>query len=399
MPLELTPAPEIEARIEHARTRLRGANVDAALFIQRADLIYLTGTAQNGLLSLPAEGEPLFLVQRSVGRAREESPLPNQVPLESMSRLPDTLRANGHGQWKRLGLELDTLPARDYLRLAQLFPGVELVDISMDIREQRSVKSEWEIRQVEGAAEILRRTFRKMPEILASSEREIDACAAVEGELRRQRHQGLVRIRRWNMELNPTTLVAGPTASVPSAFDGAAGMEGLTTAVPQSGGERHLRPGEPIVVDLVAGHNGYLADMTRIFVIGKLRDPELLEAHRFTLHLQDEIADRLRPGAVCGAIYSQVLEMVSASPYHAGFMGWGENRVSFIGHGVGLELDELPIIARNARTTLREGNVVAVEPKFFFGDRGGVGIENTWVVTPEGCRNLTADDSDDIITV
>jgi Xaa-Pro dipeptidase len=390
---------EIESRIVRFQTKLRGADVDAALILQRADLFYLTGTAQNGVLSVPAEGEPLLLTLRSRSRAREESPLPNLVPLDSPRNIHQVLKENGHGHWRRIGLELDTLPAREFMRLQAQFHGAEIVDISNEIREVRSIKSEYEIRQMEGAAEILRGVFEKIPAILSESEREIDAAAAIEGEMRRARHQGLVRVRRWNMELAGATVVAGASASHPTAFDGADGVEGLYVAVPQSGGERLLRSGEPIMVDIVAGHGGYLVDKTRIFVIGRLRDQELLDAHRFALNLQAEIARRMRPGAVCGAIYSQILEMVSASPFKGGFMGWGENQVAFVGHGVGLELDELPVLMERSHTPIREGMTIAVEPKFFFGDRGGVGIENTWVVTPEGCRNLTADSSDEIISV
>jgi len=397
--LTLVSRSEIESRITRFQTRLRGADVDSALILQRADLVYLTGTAQNGFLSVPAEGEPLFLTQRSRTRAREECPLPNLVPLDSARRLAEVLRQNGHGEGRRIGLELDTLPAREYLRLEEQFPGVEFRDISLEIREVRSIKSEYEIRQLEGAAEILRHVFAKVPAILSESEREIDAAAAIEGEMRRARHQGLVRVRRWNMELAGATVVAGPSASHPTAFDGADGVEGLYAAVPQSGGERNLRSGEPIMVDVVAGHGGYLVDKTRVFVIGRLRDQEMLDAHRLALKLQDEIAQRLRPGSVCGSIYGQVLEMVSGSPFKSGFMGWGENQVQFVGHGVGLELDELPVLSARSSTTIREGMAIAVEPKFFFGDRGGVGVENTWVVTPEGCRNLTADSSDEIIPV
>lgn len=397
--MQFVPASEIESRLQRFQTRLRGAQVDGALIQQRTDLFYLTGTAQNGILCVSPEDEPLFLTQKSRTRAREESPLANQVPLASPRDLVETLRRNGRGQFKRLGLELDTLPANDYRRYQEMFPQAELVDISLGIRELRMVKSEFEIRQMEGAAEILRVVFAEVPAILAASEREIDACALVEAALRRQRHQGLVRIRRWNMELAGATLVAGASASRPVAFDGADGFEGLYVACPQSGGERLLRPGEPIMVDLVAGHEGYLVDKTRIFALGRLRDADLLDAHRAALKLQDEVSSRLRPGANCGQIYTQVMEIASASPHRAGFMGWGENQVAFLGHGVGLELDEMPILSARSRTTLKEGMTVAVEPKFFFGDRGGVGIENTWVVTPEGCRNLTADSSDEIVIV
>jgi Xaa-Pro aminopeptidase len=151
-------------------------------------------------------------------------------------------------------------------------------------------------------------------------------------------------------------------------------------------------------VDLCGGYEGYLADKTRIFVAGGLRDEEMLRAHHFALQLQAEIQARMRPGAHTGRIYQAVEEMVRETPFAGNFMGYGDNRARFVGHGVGLELDELPVLTSRSDVVLREGMVVAVEPKFFFGDRGGVGIENTWVITQDGCRNLTAD-SDDIVTI
>ncbi|TPW01612.1 MAG: peptidase M24, partial [bacterium] len=213
------------------------------------------------------------------------------------------------------------------------------------LRELRTIKSAYEITQMDGAARILAGVFARVPEILRRSEREIDAAAAIEGELRRHRHQALVRIRRWNMELAGATVAAGPSASHPQAFDGADGSEGLYPAFPHSGGERPLLPGQPIMVDLVAGFGGYLADQTRIFVLGSLTDSELVEAHQFTLQLQAEIQDRLRPGTLCGSIHAHVQARVSTTPWTTGFMGWGENQVAFVGHGVGLELDELPILS------------------------------------------------------
>ena len=142
-----------------------------------------------------------------------------------------------------------------------------------------------------------------------------------------------------------------------------------------------------------------VADKTRIFVLGCPVDSELAEAHRFTLQLQSEIEERLRPGVRCSAIYSHVMERVSATAWAGGFMGWGENQVGFIGHGIGLELDEIPIFSARSSTILKEGMTVAIEPKIFFGERGGVGIENSWVITRDGCRNLTHATRDEIIEV
>lgn len=395
------PPSEIEGRLGHFRAALREAGLDGAIIVQRADLYYFSGTAQNGWLIVPAaeEGEPVLAVSRSQARARTESPIGRQVPFGSPRDLPALLAAAGLSGATRLGLELDVLPVRDWFRLKDLQPGVELADVSMAIREQRAVKSEWEIGQHEGAAGILARVYREVPDILRAAEREIDACAAVEGSLRRHGHQALIRIRRFNMELAGVTLVSGPTASAPQPFDGADGQVGLYPPVPSSGGERRLRSGEPVMVDLVAGYNGYIVDQTRIFCLGRLADDELRDAHRLALDIEAGAARQLVAGAPCGPIYAEAHARAQASPFAAGFMGWGENQVSFLGHGVGLELDELPILTGRSRTTLAPGMMVAVEPKFFFGDRGGVGVENTWVVTGGAPRNLTAATPSDIVEI
>ena len=401
MSLPTVPREEIESRLVRAQAGLREAGVDGALIQQRADLVYLTGTAQNGVLILPAAAgaEELFAVQKSRQRAREESPIARQEPLDSPRDLPRLLGEAGLAGATRLGLELDVLPVRDYFRLREILGGVELVDVSMPIRELRTVKSRWEITQMDAAAAILHLVFREVPAILKSSEREIDACAAVEASLRRHGHQALVRVRRWNMELAGATLVSGPSASYPQPFDGADGQVGLYPAAPSSGSERPLRPGEAIMVDLVAGYGGYLVDKTRIFALGRLDDPELREAHRLALAIQAETARRLRPGTLCSSIYNEILEMVAGTPWAGGFMGWGENQVAFLGHGVGLELDELPVLTARSRTRLAAGMTIAVEPKFFFGDRGGVGVENSWVVGEKGARNLTSATGDEIVEV
>jgi Xaa-Pro dipeptidase len=218
--------------------------------------------------------------------------------------------------------------------------------------------------------------------------REIDICAQLEGILRREGHQGIVRARRWNMELWYGSVSAGASASYPISFEGPVGVTGLYPAVPQSGGERHVNAGEPIVIDIVGGHGGYLVDKTRIFCIGE-PDAALRELYEFALTVERHIEERLRPGNVPGDIYDETIELVAETPYADHFMGWDENRVGFVGHGIGLEIDELPVLAHGFDAPLETGMTVAVEPKFFYPDTGGVGIEDTYVVTATGCEKLT----------
>jgi Xaa-Pro aminopeptidase len=80
---------------------------------------------------------------------------------------------------------------------------------------------------------------------------------------------------------------------------------------------------------------------------------------------------------------------VAKTSYAPHFMGAGENQVRFVAHGLGLEIDELPVIAPKFDTPLESGVVLAVEPKIFYPELGGVGVENTYVITERGCERLT----------
>lgn len=397
--MHYTPRHELETRLVQVQTKLRHADLDGALILQKADLFYLSGTVQNAVLFVPADGEPILCVRRSLRRARQETAWKEVVPMGRFGDLPELLAERGYRSMRKLGLEMDVLPAKLYLQFGDAFEDVHWEDVSRMLREVRMVKSSYEIERIEAAAEQLRLVFAEIPGMMkAGVEREIDLAAQIEASLRRRRHQGLIRTRRFGMEMFFGAVSAGATASYPTDFDGPDGVEGLYAAVPQSGGERLIRRGEPLMVDLCGGYDGYIADKTRIFVPGGLHDEEMLRAHHFALQIQSEVQTRMRPGARSGRIYQAIEEIVKDSSFAPNFMGYGDNQSRFVGHGVGLELDELPILSARGDTVLREGMVIAVEPKFFFGDRGGVGIENTWVVTRDGCRNLTADD-DEIVVV
>ena len=112
-------------------------------------------------------------------------------------------------------------------------------------------------------------------------------------------------------------------------------------------------------------------------------------AHEFCCEILRRLENRLRPGAVCSEIYRATLAEAQELGEPEGFMGYGDNRVRFFGHGVGLELDELPVLADRVDIVLQPGMVVAVGPKAFLSDVGPVGIENTYVVTPDGPERMS----------
>jgi Xaa-Pro aminopeptidase len=386
--MELVLKSELVGRLGRLQHWMQETAVDAVFIFQNVDLFYFAGTVQSGMLCLPAAGEPLYLVQKSLSRARTESPWQRLLPFPGFKKLPEWLAGEGVGGLRRIGIEMDVLPTSYYLRLREMFPHVEFTDASEAIRRIRMVKSEHEIGQLRRAAQMLCPAFHMLSRWIRPDMTELELTAQLEGYLRSQGHQGLIRMRGFNHQIGYGTLSSGASASYPTPFPGPVGCVGLYAAVPNGGSTRRLAIGEPLMADIVGGYGGYIADKTRVFVLGEL-PRDLADTHRFILDLNAGIESMLKPGTPCSRIYQYALERVKESPYAPEFMGAGDSQVRFVGHGVGLELDELPLLAGGFDIPLEPGMAIAIEPKIIFADRGGVGIENTYIVTETSFEKLT----------
>lgn len=382
-----TPADEIQGRVAGLQRLLAQRELDGALILQRVDLFYFTGTLQQGSLYVPAAGEPLLMVNKVLARARAESALDRIVPLASPRAIPDRLKRAGLGLPRRIGLELDVLPASLYFAYRGIFEAAEVVDLSADIRRLRALKSPYEIQLIREAAACSDRVAACVPDLLREGLTEIELAGRIEAEARRMGHQGIVRMRLWGGELFYGHLLSGPSGAVPSYLASPTGGSGVGPAVAQGAGFRPIRRHEPVLVDYVFVHRGYISDHTRIFAIGRLPD-ELVQAHAAMLELQAGIKSMARPGVASAAVYDFALSGAQARGYGDHFMGVGRDRVRFVGHGVGLELDEFPFLNAGQDLALEEGMVIALEPKAVFPGKGTVGIENTHVVTPGGLEQL-----------
>ncbi len=384
--MELLPKSEAEARLRRLQVWMESSEVDAVFVQQNADLYYFAGTIQAGLLCLPVSGLPLYLVLKSPTRAWRESPWERIVAMASWKKAPELLEGAGVGM-RRIGLELDVLPVGHYQRMQALFPGTEFVDASDAIRRTRMIKSPHEVEQIRRAARMLQDAFERIPQWAVPGVTELEVAAQLEGFLRSRGHQGITRARGFNFELGYGALSAGPSASYPTCFPGPLGFEGLYAAVPSGAGRYELKAGETLMVDVVGGYGGYLADKTRTFALGRVPE-RLMRAHSFVLELMSGIEAMLAPGTVCSDIYEYAERRVRESPYRETFMGVGDSHVRFVGHGIGLEIDELPVLAPRVEQALEAGMTVAIEPKIFFPE-GGVGIEDTYLITPSGFEKLT----------
>lgn len=382
-----TPSSEIDSRIDRLKDRMEKAGIEAALILQNSDLFYFAGTIQQAHLFVPVDGEPLLMVRKDVERAAAESAIRKIVPMSRPQELPELLRDNGHAIPRRLGLELDVLPANLYLGYREIFSDVEIADISTVVRLIRAIKSDYEISLITAAAACSDQVAASVAEFLREGMTEIELAGLIEARARRLGHQGIIRMRLWGSELFYGHLMAGPAAAVPSYLASPTGGAALSPAVAQGPSFRPIRRREPILVDYVFAHQGYLSDHTRIFAIEGLPD-ELLRAHQAMLAVQSMVRKAAKPGVRTGDVYDMAVAMAAELGYSDNFMGVGDRRIRFIGHGIGIELDEYPFLAQGQRLEFQRNMIVALEPKLIFPGVGVVGIENTHVVMADGLNQL-----------
>ncbi len=385
------PLNELESRLARTRTELVRRRIDAAVLVQTVDLFYLTGTAQQAHLIVPALGEPLLLVRRDLDRARAESPLTMIEDFRSFRDLPAVLARLGISGESRIGLELDVLPVTNFRRYEQLLPKAEFVDFGATMREIRAVKSPWEIERVRSAGLRSAAAFEAAAAALRPGMTESELASIVGATLVRGGHPGLLRMRGFNQEMPLAHVFAGPDAGMASGSEAPFGGRGSTPAVPQGASNRPIQRGEAVVIDVGGSVDGYVADQTRTLSIGPLPD-DLQRAYDTCRDIYHEIATAARPGVTCAHVYDLALRSADDAGYRTTFMGAFPAQVSFVGHGIGLEVDELPVLGRGLDMLLAEGHVVAVEPKIRIPGRGAVGIEDTCLVTADGLQSLTPGD-------
>lgn len=382
----MTPFEELEKRIRKLQAVMQEEEIGGALLVQRADLFYFSGTGQNAHLFIPAEGEPTLIVKKSFLRARQESALARIEPFQDWNKLI-ALVAKSVPAGAKIGLETDVLPANLYFRYQKMLSSYEIVDISRPIRQIRAVKSPYEISLIREAAEIGEAVFNHARQVIREGLSEVDLAAQLESHARIMGHQGAVRMRGFNQEIYYGHIITGENAAAISFFDGPTGGSGLNPSFPQGAGRSVIRRNEPVLIDFVFISGGYMVDQTRIFCLGE-PPLHLHEAYRQAVLINNTLTEIGKPGNPGSALFLKAEQMAADAGLGNHFMGYTE-KVSFVGHGLGLELDELPIIARGHDQPLEKGMVFALEPKFIFPGEGAIGIEDTFVVDSEGLIKLS----------
>ena len=388
-----TPREEIESRLAGLRAGMEKKGMDAFLVVQKMDCYYLSGTTQDGLLFVPLDGKPLLMVKREVERARVESPLDDIVTMKSIRDLPSMIQDHWAKLPKTLGMELDVLPVNEYFRYQSLFPGVKFVDAAPVIKNIRKIKSPFEIELVKAAGDIGKRIYNEARGFLKQGMTEIEFAGLMEASAKKHGHEGLIRVRSLNYEAYTWHVLSGLSGGIVSQSDSPMGGLGLSPAFPVGASLKVMEANEPILVDFGTCYHGYLADETRMFSIGPMKG-KFIHAFNACCEIHDAVLAETRPGADCEALFRMTLSLGEELGYADSYLGPPGLQCRFIGHGIGLELNEFPFIAQGQTYPLEEGMTFAVEPKIVFPGEGSVGIENTVVVTKDGCEILTPTEQD-----
>ena len=374
--------PELKLRRDKIRSLMALQGIDAALITCNANLIYTYGCVVSGYLYLPLHSPALLFFKRPNNIKGEHS-----FPIRKPEQIVDILKEQGLPTPAKLMLEGDELPFTEYVRLSSLFPDAEIVNGTPIIRQARSIKTDVEIEMFRRAGIAHAKAYEQIPTVYRPGMTDIEFSIEIERLMRLQGNLGIFRVFGRSMEIFMGSVLSGDNAAYPSPYDFALGGQGLDPALPGGANGTPLKEGQAVMVDLGGNFNGYMGDMSRVFSIGKLPE-EAYAAHQTCLEIQDKVSSMACPGAVCEDLYQAAVDIASKAGFADRFMGIGQ-QAKFIGHGIGLEINEAPVIAPRIKQELEPGMVFALEPKIVIPQVGAVGIENSWVITNEGAEKLT----------
>jgi Xaa-Pro aminopeptidase len=385
--MDYTSKSEIYTRISCFQKKLIKQELNGAIVLLNSDIFYFTGTVQNSFLYIPASGEPVLMVKRGLQRGLEESSLKNIVSIKSPKQIPEILSAFGYTHTNRIGMELDVVPFNIYKTYKNIFSQAEFYDISHLIKEIRAIKSPYEIKLLRNAIGVIDEAFLSVPSFLKEGMSEIELAALFEAEMRKGGYSGCCRTRAFNQEFFYGNVCTGDSGFYPSFFDGPVGGSGVSLSHPQGAGWKEIKRNEVIYIDYTCIIEGYSGDQTRIFCMGEL-NPKMLKAFEDAVLIQSEVVKAMKPGISAEEPYFMALKMAEEMGYKDNFMGYKEDKVKFLGHGIGLELDEWPVLAKGFKMPIVPGMTFAMEPKFVFPE-GAIGIENSFVMTEKGPENMS----------
>ena len=360
---------ELTLRWNRIQTLIRAQEADGLLVASNVNNLYVSGRIFRGYTYIPAQGEPLFFVRRPEG-------LTGSIDIRKPADMVPYI------QGRKILLEGDTLPYAEYIRLASLFPGVEAANGSGVLRQARMVKTPFEVEQLRRSCAVHAAAYADVPSLYRPGMTDLDLSIELDRSLRRHGSLGLTRINGSTMEFVMSSVLAGENADAASPYDFATTGAGVSVTFPVGANGTVIAGGMTVMTDGAANATGYISDMTRIFSVGQLPDLAY-RAHETALAIQQAMTERLTIGTPAAGIYEMASAMASEAGLSDYFMGHRQ-QAAFVGHGIGLELNEGPVFAPRSKERMEAGMTFAFEPKFVIPHVGVTGIENSFVLRVDG---------------
>jgi len=390
-----TPREELEDRINQLRKNMERAGIAFSIILQNVDLFYFAGTVQKGVLVVSVDNGPLLFIERNVDRAAVESGL-EIIPIKRDKDVGEILMAKGILKGK-CGMEFDVVPVSVFERWKSIVGLDDFTDIWPAIRDLRIIKSPFEIEQVKRSGSVCDHVFEKARDVVREGAREVDIAAFLEAEGRRVGHQGFLRMRGLNQEMMNLYITHGRSGTIPSSGDVPIAGAGVTHAIAQGPSLNKVEKGVPVVIDYGGGYNGYITDETRTFVVGELKE-RFKKPYEVAKEIVEDATVYGKEGIDGTELFLRAEEKAKKAGLDEYFMGFESGKVTFIGHGLGLEINELPVITPRHHIILKEGMVFAFEPKFIFPGEGAIGVEVDYIVRKDKLERVTRT-SIDLVTI
>lgn len=373
---------DLKIRWNRMQQAMQQINADGCLLSIDVNLYYTTGQIYSGYFYLPVEGAPWFFVKRPNGLSG------NQVEyIRKPEQMVELFAANGLKMPEKLLLEADELTYSDYIRLQAIFNPKETANATTLMRTVRRIKTPWEIAQFRISAKKHSATYSEIPDCFRPGMTDLAFQYEIEKRMRQHGSIGIFRAFGANMDIFMGSVLAGDNAENPSPFDFALGGGGMDASCPLGANGTLLKEGTAIMVDMAGNYTAYMTDMTRVFSVGRLTE-QAYHAHQTALTIQNEIQKTAGPGTPCADLYNLAVAIAGQEGLLDYFMGT-KQQAKFVGHGIGIQINELPVLTPRSKEVLLSDMVFALEPKFVIPGVGAVGIENSFLVTENGLEKLT----------
>lgn len=386
----LLPPEEQALRLDAIRGHMRQEGADALLLRDNANIYYITGRVFSGFVYIPLEGEAICFVRRPNHLAGPAVDL-----IRKPEDIPAALAARGLSMPQHPALELGHLSYLMARRLMKVLGTEEVIDASGIMRRARAVKTPFEQEKLRISGVHQTQVYERIPHLYREGMTDIELQIEIERTSRLEGCLGQFRVAGDEMELFMGNVLTGANADTPSPYDFAMGGGGLDPSIPVGANGTMIKPRQPVMVDVNGNYTGYMTDMTRCYSCGSV-DAEVTKANELSRRICEAVAEHALPGTEAARLYDLALEMVREAGMEEYFMGW-HSHAGFVGHGVGIEINELPVLAPRSRDVLRAGNVIAVEPKFVLPSHGAVGIENTYIVRETGAAECITRAPEEIV--